>query len=60
MNTIEQELTKSTIEYVAWRLDCSFIEACQKMQSTASKKNNETMIEAIHKIKMQYLESNEK
>tara|TARA_R100001163_G_scaffold16341_1_gene14779 strand:+ start:14439 stop:14648 length:210 start_codon:yes stop_codon:yes gene_type:complete len=55
--TTTTELEKLRIQYVAKRLDCSFIEACQKMQSVAAKhgKSGEKIIQVIHKIKMQYI-----
>ncbi len=43
---------KSEIEKIATETGCTFIEACQAMQSSALKMGNEKMITIIHKIKM--------
>jgi len=51
----EQQLLEKQVKYVAKELKCTFVEACQKMQSTASKLGKEEMIEKLHKVKMNHL-----
>jgi hypothetical protein len=48
----KQEL-KSEIEKLAKEENISFLDACSAMQSAASKMGSETMIETIHKLKME-------
>lgn len=51
----EQQLLEKKVKNVAKELKCTFVEACQKMQSTASKLGKEEMIEKLHKVKMNHL-----
>ena len=46
---------KKEIEKLAKEENITFVEACQALQSAASKLGDEKMITIIHKIKMQEL-----
>jgi hypothetical protein len=49
------EAIKTVVKKVAKELNCGLIEAASKMQATALKNNNESLIADLHEFKMSEL-----
>ena len=52
---MNNEQLKAQIESFASQENCTFIDACSAMQRAAATLGNESIIEAIHNMKMQHL-----